>query len=61
MGWCAIDFCDDIWKIVKSYIPKDKRSKIALKIFDKFRDHDMDDCCGDSSIEKAIPIKYEDD
>lgn len=60
MGWCAIEFCDDIWKIVRKYIPKDKKAKVACRIYNKFREHDMDDCCGDSDIEKYIPREEED-
>ena len=54
MGWCAIDFCNEVWDIVKKYIPKDKKTKVARAIYDKFRDYDMDDCCGDTEIEKYV-------
>lgn len=59
MGWCAIEFCDDIWKIVKKEIPKEKQKKIALKIYNRFIDEDMDDICGESNIEKVANVNQD--
>lgn len=56
MGWCAIDFCNDIWEIVKKEIPKDKHRHIAKKIYMRFEDEDMDDCYGESCIEKDANV-----
>jgi hypothetical protein len=59
MGWCAISFCDDIWKLVKKEIPKEKYQSIAKKIYLRFEQEDMDDCCGESEIEKAANINQD--
>jgi len=57
MGWCAIEMCDNVWKAVKKYIPKEEKQKAARKIYNIFRNRDMDDFCGDTSIEKACKFK----
>ena len=60
MGWCAIDFCDNVWKLFVKYVPKKERKEMALELIKMFQAEDMDDMCCDSSVEKAAGIKYED-
>jgi hypothetical protein len=57
MGWCAIDFCNDVWEIVNKYVPEKDKKKVATKIYKRFRNEDMDDICGDTPIEKYISEK----
>jgi hypothetical protein len=57
MGWCAIDFCNDIWILVRDEIKEENQRKIAEKIIDRFYEEDMDDCCGDTEIEKVLKTK----
>lgn len=61
MGWCAIYFCDQVWKLFKKYVPKGQQKIVAQKLFDLFRSYDMDDMCGDSQVEIDADIKYEDE
>ena len=56
MGWCAIDFCNDIWKIVEKDIPIYRRQYIAKAIYERFREEDMDDIYGQSKIEKVAKV-----
>ncbi|OFW61804.1 MAG: hypothetical protein A2Z35_06110 [Actinobacteria bacterium RBG_19FT_COMBO_36_27] len=60
MGWCAINFCDNIWNLFVKYIPKKERKEIALELIKMFEARDMDDGYCESSVEKAAGIKYED-
>jgi hypothetical protein len=44
MGWASGSYlCDDVWTLVKRYIPEDKRKRLAGKLIDIFDDHDADD------------------
>lgn len=61
MGWCAIEFCNDIYLIVKDEVAKKKQKEIAKKIYERFLEEDMDDCCGDSEIEKILEINENED
>jgi hypothetical protein len=46
MGWCSGSWlADDVWKVVKKYIPEKDKKRIARKIVDLFNGHDADDWC----------------
>jgi hypothetical protein len=61
MGWCAIDFCNNVWRLFKKYVPEDQQKIIANKLIEMFQEYDMDDMCGDSEVEIDADIKYEDE
>lgn len=61
MGWCAIDFCNNVWRLFKKYAPKNQQETIAKKLIELFQEYDMDDMCGDSKVEIDASIKYDDD
>jgi hypothetical protein len=50
----GINFCNDIWLIVKKEIPKEKQKKIAMKIYKRFDEEYMDNLCGDTEIGKLL-------
>ncbi|MGD9152395.1 MAG: hypothetical protein PVG30_01890 [Gammaproteobacteria bacterium] len=60
MGWCAIDFCNDVWSLFKKYVPKKQQKRVAKKLIEMFEEYDMDDMCGDSEVEIDADIKYKD-
>lgn len=61
MGWCAIDFCNKVWELVKPYIPTEKKKEIARALIAEFENYDMDDMCGDSEVEKVADIRWDDE
>lgn len=52
MGWCGSDLAESSWKLVRDFIPEEKRGAIAKKFKDKFDDWDCDDWDGGSVLEK---------
>lgn len=43
MGWSAgSELAQDVWDLVRPYIPEAKRKEIAKSICDRFGDHDCD-------------------
>lgn len=42
MGWANSWLPEAIWKIVRPYIPEDKRTVIAKRIIEEFRGEDWD-------------------
>jgi hypothetical protein len=57
MGWCSGSYlADDIYNIVRKYIPKNKRKEIANKIYDMFCDQDADSWKEDMNIIKDHKI-----
>ena len=44
MGWASgSHLAEDVWKIIKKFIPEDQKQTIAKKIYDKFCEGDADD------------------
>ena len=43
MGWCSgSEIAQDVWALVRKFIPDKKREKIARKLIDIFEDRDAD-------------------
>jgi hypothetical protein len=43
MGWSSgAELAEEVWGIVRGYVPKAKRKGIAIQIIDAFEDHDCD-------------------
>lgn len=43
MGWCGgAAIANDVWAMVREYIPVARRREIARKIIDRFEDEDAD-------------------
>ena len=43
MGWCEGSYiANDIWKLVKDFVPENQRQQIARAIVDRFEDEDAD-------------------
>jgi hypothetical protein len=61
MGWCAIDFCNNVWSLFKKYVPVKHQKTIARKLIEMFQEYDMDDMCGDSEVEIDADITYDDE
>lgn len=46
MGWASgSGLAEDVWDIVRPYVPKGDRTEVALKIFRLFESRDADDWC----------------
>lgn len=44
MGWCNGSYlAEDIWQLIKEYLPEDKKPEIAKEIYNLFCDMDADD------------------
>lgn len=57
MGWASgSEIADDIWLLVRKYIPKKDRKKVAKKVIDIFESKDcdtMEECeilCKDADV-----------
>ena len=61
MGWCAIDFCNNVWSLFKKYVPAKQQKTVARKLIEMFQEYDMDDMCGDSEVEIDADITYDDE
>jgi putative lipoic acid-binding regulatory protein len=62
MGWASgSELADDVWKVVKKYIPKDKKKEVAIKIVDLFQDYDADAWENDGIAKVAYPEWFEED
>jgi 16S rRNA C1402 N4-methylase RsmH len=60
MGWCTGSYmANDIWAIVKKYIPEKDKKKIAKKIVDIFRNEDADDWDKNGIASVAYPEWFE--
>lgn len=43
MGWCSGSrIAEDLWEIIKEYIPEDKKLPVAKIIYELFCDYDAD-------------------
>lgn len=55
MGWCQGTYlANEIYLIIREFIPKDKRKEISRKIYEKFCDEDADGWCGETKLEKDM-------
>lgn len=53
MGWAAgSGLADEVWGIVREFVPPHKRKAIAREIIEIFEGEDADDWCGDMLIEE---------
>ena len=51
MGWAAGSvIANDVWQIVRNYIPEHERKDVAEKIIRIFKDEDADDWSSDQLI-----------
>ena len=58
MGWCSgTELAIEVWNIIGEFVPKNKRKKIAKKIYNLFCDYDADCWDGDSQLERDAQIK----
>jgi len=60
MGWSSgVDLACDTYDLVRKFIPKEKRKKIARKIHELFLQYDADGWDGNSHIEKDAGLNVE--
>jgi hypothetical protein len=44
VGWSAgSELADDVWSLVREFIPPSARKRVAREVIGKFEDHDADD------------------
>lgn len=61
MGWSAgSGLGEDLYLMVREYIPSNKRKDIAVAFYDAVCDLDADDWSGDSQLEIDANINQED-
>ncbi|NJO61517.1 MAG: hypothetical protein HC836_25695 [Richelia sp. RM2_1_2] len=47
MGWCeGSHICEDVWLMVRDYVPEDERVDLLAKLIERFSDEDAD-CWGE--------------
>jgi hypothetical protein len=60
MGWAnGSELAKEVYDLVRSYLPENKRKKVATKFYDLFTDMDADDFSGDSNLEKDAGINQD--
>lgn len=60
MGWCSGSYiAEDMWDIVREFIPIDKKPEVAKKIVDRFCDEDADDWGDGELVMLAHPEWFE--
>ena len=58
MGWSGgTGLAEDVWDLVRKYIPEEERQKIAKKIYDMFCDMDADGWEGTEQLWKDKKVK----
>ena len=62
MGWSAgSQLGDELYQLVRHYIPEEDRQEIAIKFYDAVCDLDADDWDGTSQLEVDAEINQEDE
>ena len=58
MGWASgSELAEEIWDIVKKYIPKNKKKKVAKQLVEAFEDRDCDTMCEAEELFKVAGYK----
>lgn len=62
MGWASgSSLAEDVWNIVRSYIPETDRKKIVMELVDRFEDDDCDTLQEVEEFVHYFPEHFEED
>lgn len=60
MGWgSGVDVAEDVWDLLKKYVPKNKRKEAARAVIEIFENHDCDTLQDSEELMLAAGIDLE--